>query len=289
MGDVVHLGTSAGVNTRGPSPRIWNKGDVQEFKDDPVKGIIVFDDFRNSFTTQEEAGRTAWTGGIGHIAGDINWQGYTETAAVADVALQADDEGVLMLDTDGSDDDVVGITTGDNTQGIFKSPEEGVRKSFYFEVRYKASTVTDGDLPHFIGLMEPGKLADGTPLGALGVLADVDYIGFHVDESDGNGVDIVYNEATSGTAQATTGLIAIVADTYIRLGFKVEILGLSMKVRFFVDGVDLGDGAAIDISTADTNWPGATNMDVVICATSGTNGEDGDNLKIDWVRVAQES
>jgi len=29
-------------------------------------------------------------------------------------------------------------------------------------------------------------------------------------------------------------------------------------------------------------------MDIVFALTSGAAGEDGDNMKIDWVRVAQE-
>lgn len=287
MNEVIYGGAEA-VNARGPSPKIWNDCPVEEFKEVPSKGAYIFDDFRNSVVLQEEAARTAWTLGLGHIIGDINWSGYTETALIADVALQADNDGVLMLDTDGTDDDVVGISTGDNVQGIFRSPEEGVRKKFWFEARIKVNTVTDGDLPFFVGLIAPGNLGNGAPLIAAGALADVDYFGFHVDEADGDAVDIVYNEAASGVAQAVTGQIAIVADTYVRLGLKVEILGNGMKVRFFKDGVDLGDDAAIDISTTDANWPGATDMDVVIAATSGANGADGDNVKVDWVRVAEQ-
>jgi hypothetical protein len=290
MGDVVVMGTADNTNDsgRGPSPVIWNDCDIQDFMQQAGKGNIVFDDFKNSAVLQEEAGRTAWTGGIGHIVGDLNLRGYTETALIADVALQADNDGVLMLDTDGTDDDVVGITGGDNVQGVFKSPEEGVRKQFYFEARVAVNTVTDGDLSVFVGIMEPGKLGDGTPLGAAGALADVDYIGFHITEANGDAVSVVYNEATSGTAQTDDAGVTLVAGTFVRLGFKVEILGLSMKVRFFVDGVDLGDDLAVDISSTDANWPGATDMDIMIAATSGANGADGDNVKIDWVRVAEQ-
>jgi hypothetical protein len=290
MGDVVVMGTADNTNDsgRGPSPKIWNSVEVQELMQQAGKGNIVFEDFKNSAVLQEEAGRSAWTGGIGHVVGDINFQGYTETALIADVALQADNDGVLMLDTDGTDDDVVGITGGDNTCGVFRSPEEGVRKAFYYEARIAVSTITDGDLSVFVGLMEPGKLSDGSPLGAAGALADVDYIGFHITEANGDAVSVVYNEAASGTAQTDDAGVTLVAATYVRLGFKVEILGLSMKVRFFVDGVDLGNDLAVDISSSDANWPGATDMDIMICATSGANGTDGDNVKVDWVRVAEQ-
>jgi hypothetical protein len=289
MGDVVRYGTDDNILDRGPSPAIWKDCPIQEFQEQPGKGSHMFDDFRNSLLKKEEAGRTALTGGIGELHGDMAWSIYSETALIADIALQADDEGVLMLDTDGTDDDVVGITGGDNVQGVWRSPKIGEEQRFWFEARVKVSTITDTDLSWFIGLMEPGKLGDGTPLGAVGALADVDYIGFHVAEADGDDLTLVYNEATSGTAQANTGSITLVADTYVRVGMKVVKLGNKVTYRFFADGVDLGDGVAVTLDgAANANWPGDTNMDIMVAVTSGALGEDGDNLKIDWIRMAQE-
>ncbi len=286
---IIQYGAANHVVARGPSPSIWADCPVNTFLKDPGKGSHRFDDFRNSGIELEEAARSAWTGGIGKIVGDMNWYGFTETALVVDVALQADDEGVLMLDTDGTDDDTVGITGGDNVQGVWRSPKVGETKKFWFEARFKVNTITNTDLSFFIGLMEPGKLSNGSPLGAAPTApVDVDYIGFFVAEADGDDLTIIHNEAGAGTAQSTTGQITLVADTYIRIGMKLVIDGNSIKVRFYADGVDLGDDAAVDISSTDVNWPGDTNMDVMITATSGAAGEDGDNLKVDWVRIAQE-
>ncbi len=287
---IVKYGTAEAVpSTRAPSPIIWRDCPVGDFAQDPSKGSHMFDDFRNSGIELEEAARSAWTGGIGKILGDINWYGFTETALVADVALQADDEGVLMLDTDGTDDDTVGITSGDNVVGAWRSPKVGELQKLWFECRVKVNTITNTDLSWFIGLMEPGKLSNGSPLGAAPTApADVDYVGFFVAEADGDDLTVIFNEASAGTAQSTTGLITLAADTYVRIGFKVTTNDSSIKIRFFKDGVDLGDAAAVDISTTNANWPGDTNMDVMITATSGATGEDGDNLKIDWVRIAQE-
>ena len=291
MGDVVRYKTDDNTNSRGPSPSIWADIDVQLFGEDGGAGIHQFDDFKNSMTTQEEAARSAWTGGIGHILGDINWQGFTETDLVVDVALQADDDGVLMLDTDGTDDDTVGITGGDNTMGIMKTPAIGSSSNdqFAWEARLKVSTITDGDLSVFVGIMEPGKLSNGSPLGAVGALADVDYIGLHITEADGDAVSIVYNEASAGTASTTAvSGTTLVADTYIRLGIKFVSRGVGQaEIRFFIDGVDVGDAFAINIATANADYPDATDMDSMITATSGANGADGDDVKIDWVRLAQ--
>ena len=63
----------------------------------------------------------------------------------------------------------------------------------------------------------------------------------------------------------------------------VEILDFCAEPLF-----DLGDEFAVDISSANINWPTATDMDAIVCAASGANGIDGDNVKIDWVRVAEQ-
>ena len=285
---IIGYGSADAVNSRGPSPSIWADCPLVAFQKDPSKGIHRFDDFTNSVVPTEEAARGALTGGIGTVNGDINWYAFAESALVADVALQADDEGVLMLDQDGTDDDDVSITTGDNVIGTIRSPRVGETQKFWFEARVKLSTITNGDLVTFIGLTQPGQAKANGVIGAGGVLNDVDYFGFHVDEADGDAVDLVYNEASAGTKQAKTGKIAIAVDTYVRLGMKLQTDGVNLKIRWFKDGVDLGDDVAVDIATANANWPGDTNMDVVIAIHSGATGEDADNLKIDWVRYAQE-
>ncbi len=286
---IIMYGSPESVVARGPSPSIWADCPIVAFQKDPSKGVHFFDDFKNSAILQEEAARTAWTGGIGHLVGDINWQGYVETALIVDFALQADDEGVLMLDTDGTNDQGAGITTGDNVQGVFRSPKVGETKKFWFEARLKVNTITNTDLSWFVGLMEPGKLSSGSPLGAAPTApVSSDHFGFFVAEADGDDVTIVYEEAGAGTAQSSTGVITLVADTYIRLGIKLVLDGNSAKIRFYADGVDLGDDVAVDVGSTNANWPGNTNMDAIITLTSGATGENGDNLKIDWVRIAQE-
>ena len=81
--------------------------EIVEFLKDPGKGFHKFDDFRNSIVLKETASATDFTSGVGRIAGDINWYAYIESSKLVDCAIQADDEGVLMLDTDGTDDDVI--------------------------------------------------------------------------------------------------------------------------------------------------------------------------------------
>lgn len=284
---IIQYGAAANVVARGPSPIIWADCPVRTFAKDPGKGMHMFDDFRNSIVLKETASGTDFTSGVGRVGGDINWYAYVESSKLVDLAIQADDTGVIMLDSDGTDDDVSTIVSGDNVIGSIRTPKVGEAKKFWFEARVKVNTITNTDLSWFIGLMEPGQAGDGTPLGAAPTApADVDYVGFFVAEADGDDLTIIYNEATSGTAQSSTGAITLVADTFVRVGIKLDTR--TNKIRFFADGVDLGDDVAVDISTANANWPGDTNMDIIITLTSGAAGADSDNLKVDWVRVAQE-
>jgi len=291
----VRYGSAADVTARMPSPKIWADCPVLQFQADPAKGIHLFDDFKNSIIPVEgvcdgAGGALIYTdlaAGVANILGDINWYVYQETNKIADLVLEADDSGVLRLDTDGTDDDVVVITTGNNTAGLFNMPKKGERKKFWFEARFKVSTVTNTDLSFFVGLMQVGQAADGTPLGAAPTApADVDYLGFFVAEADGNDLTIIYNRktATEGTPQSDTGEITITADTYVRVGFRLDVD--TDKIHVYADGVDQGADAEIDITSA--NFPYDTDLDVVIAITSGAAGADSDRMLIDWVRIAQE-
>jgi len=280
MAGYVDYKSASSVPSGGPSPAIWADCPVITFLRDPGKGFHKFDDFKNSVIT-------ALATDTNQICGDINWAAISETDDADDLTIKADDQGVLKIETDGTDQDVHAITTGYNLAGILNTPKKGEKKKFWFESRINVSTITDGDIGLFVGLAQPGQMADGA--GVFGAdaaaLADVDYLGFAVLEGDGDDVTIVYNEASAGTAQSDTGEIAISAvDTYLKLGLYMDVD--NEEIRVFFDGVDQGDDAAIDITTS--NFPSDTDMDVIISLVAGSGAADGDHVEIDWVRFAQE-
>ena len=134
------------VVARMPSPKIWADCPILSFLAEPAKGFYLWDDFKNS-VVDLAVSATDWA----VISGDINWTAYLESADIADMAIQSDDDGWLMIDTDGNDDDVYGITAGQSTIGNIRLPKKGERKRFWFEIRFKISTITDTDLSTFIG------------------------------------------------------------------------------------------------------------------------------------------
>jgi len=283
---MVRMGATSGANSRGPSPIIWRDCRVSTFIENPDTGFHKFDDFKNSALNLNAAGATDFATGVGDLSSDINWYIYCESDKVADVALQQDDDGVLLLQTDGTDADVIAITSGNNAQGVIKTPAEGSpAKKLWFECRVKTNTITDDDGGFFVGLTQPGEAKDaGGAMAAGGAsLSDVDYIGFARLSGDGDALKYAYNEATSGTAQSGAAK-TIAADTWYRLGFCVR----DNEIRWYVDGVDVGDSAAIDISQSNANYPGSTDMDALLAYVAESGAADADGLYIDWVRVAVE-
>jgi hypothetical protein len=69
---------------------------------------------------------------------------------------------------------------------------------------------------------------------------------------------------------------------------KVVTLGTSTKIRFYADGVDLGDAVAITIDSTNANYPSETLMAATLSWIGESAVADGMNMKTDWVRVAQQ-
>ncbi len=270
MGQIIDYGTASNTVSRLPSPSIWSDCPVGEMLSHPSKGIYFWDDF-------QEGGSV---GGADATSGS-KWYVYVESGSIADAILQSDADGVLMLDQDGTDDDVSTITTGDNITGLFTITDNQTTK-FWFEAAFKVSTITDGDLSVFVGLTEEGQAADGKPMGAVGAIGDIDHIGFNIKEADGDSIDFVHT-LTGQTDGGTTDIAVVVADTYVRVGLKYE--PKDNKVHVFINGVE--DITAAVLASA-SNFPSGQKLALTISIQSGANGADADNLKLDWVRAAQE-
>lgn len=100
-----------------------------------------------------------------------------------------------------------------------------------FEANYTVSTVTDDDMPSFVGLctaVTPAvngvqRAADQEPVLAL------DYIGFIIRNSDGNAVDAIY-QAGGGAVTPTASHIT---------GVVVPVAAQTFSVGMFYDGKDI--------------------------------------------------
>lgn len=276
----VRFGSAAAVTARAPSPIIWNDCPVDDIASDPAKGQHLFDDLHRSIVS-----------GTTLVAGQPEgWTSYNDANDATDVAVQADNDGVLFLQHRGTDADVVAITTGDNVCGRFKTPTAGdAQRGLWFEARIKVVTITNSDQGAFIGLSQPGEAkvsGGGMTAGGAG-MSDIDHVGFAQLSGDCDDLILVYNEATSGTAQTSTGVITLVADTWVRIGFKVVTKGQGTYLQWYKDGVYLGAAYDVNLTNANANWPGATDMDLLLSTVGESGVANADGIYVDWVRCAE--
>lgn len=169
------------------------------------------------------------------------------------VNTAAADGGVLVLTLGGANNDFCQIQSAPSF-----APVAGRRLAF--ETKIKTNILLGNDI--LVGLCDVNADLVGAP--------PTNIIGFMVDEAD-NSVDYITKSA-SGTAKVDSG-VDIVADTYIKLGFRVEGTG---EVLFYINGNHVG--------TATTMIPTAA-----LCPTLGIeeDGSGAHTLSIDWLRVVK--
>lgn len=267
----VKFGSADAVVARMPSPKIWADCPILQFLADPAKGIHVFDDF-HTLSCQDA---TTESGTF--------WYLFKDSGPSA--VLAASREGHLNLDLGATEHDQITIVSGDLTAGLAKMPTKGERKKFWFEARVQMGVVAGTTAQSaFIGFAAVGAAADNQMILDTVALQDIDYLGFFANEADADDLTIVYNRltATAGVAQSDTGEIALVVDTWIRVGLRLDVS--TDKIHVYVDGVDQGADAEIDISSA--NFPYGTSLALTLSVKAGAGAPD--NMLVDWVRFAQE-
>ena len=260
----------AGANTdRDPSAEIW-----RHFK--PQRMNLNFDDFRTF-----GGAASTYTGEAGI------WRSYQDTGAtVAPLATEVN--GVLQLDTSATDNDIcaiqLGSTTSVQTQISRGVTTAGTDKEVLFEARIRVGQVSD-NYNLFVGLMEENSIADSFFVDSGGAVIDKDYVGFVVNEGDGDALDIEYKKSGE-TAQNTSAVKALAASTW----YKVGILYLpnaptDEKVRFYIDGEQASDADISLTNMAASTFPDEEEMGVVIGI--GAAAATAMTVDIDWVAVAQ--
>ena len=90
-----------------------------------------------------------------------------------------------------------------------------------------------------------------------------------------------------GTAQSDTGLITLGADTWVRIGFKTVTKGQGTYIQFYADGVYLGASYDINVGATNANWPGNTDMDILLSVVGESGVAATDGFYVDWVRCAE--
>lgn len=252
------------------SGSIWN--DLPANISEPGKGFHVFLD--NTDIPKHASTGSAVTANLGPVNAYLDAGGFirTPTTAVVDPGVEVGSDG---------DNELVTIIHG-GAKGIMA----GSSPTLWFEAEIKSSTIAATKHGWFVGLVEHAALAaTNVLLDDSDALADKNLIGFNKLVTGGT-VDIVY-KADGQTAQTLLATATtLVADTYVRLGFKlIPKNPITKRVVFYVNGVAVSTYLTTTNMAAAT-FPSDVNLGVALTVNNATGSTPG-YATFKWARLAQ--
>ena len=212
-----------------PSPGIW--GDLRHWQHKQSLGeaILLWEDFVNwnTSTTNSTSHQNGWT--VVADNGPVLEQ-------IDDPDVQAGELGVVLMTGADADNDELYLTN--SVAGTAFKIDDATLK-LAFECRIKKSAVTDAGLTFFAGFASLGAAVAGTLVADAGTLiASKSFLGFSQDDADGDAVKAVAQKAAATQQTPLAANIAIVADTWVRLGLVYEPSRGHNCVRWYVNGVE---------------------------------------------------
>jgi hypothetical protein len=254
--------------SRGPSQAIWADCPILELMAGVTDGIHIFDDFTNG--PRVAAGAEASYAGYGG-----GYRGFADTGG--SVVDGNEVGGTLVLSSDG-DNEGASFRTSVASFQIARTMGK-----LWFEARLKTDSIGDTRHGIFIGMMADAALTAVLPITAGGAIADVNIVGFHRLENDGDKFDTIYK--ADGVTQVTVeaDATAVVADTFIKLGFVFD--PKTAVLTFYRNGVKLANTYTVP-TAAGTDFPNDVRLGLVIAVLNATATSPG-AAEIDWWRCAQ--
>lgn len=255
-----------------PSPSIWADVPVTQYITDPGSGIHIWEDF--AFGT---AANATDLGGVFYLVGTN-----------PDCAMVTDEETVLNISGSNAGDDEAYLRTNMLCNEVIK---KNSGRRLWLEARVKFEDA-DADTTFLFGLGEDSLLA-ADALANEGAtrnnIADYDFIGFHADNDGtnmGNFESCYHQDGDGGALTAVQAAVITNSgttydDTYVKLGLKFDG---RQTVKFYVNGTKCTTDLDIDDLTSDK-------LDDALGIILGIKDLAGgtDDLKVDWVRYAQDN
>ncbi len=248
----------------GPSRNVWSGCPWEAIKNGQTDGVLWHDEFVGGPVVA--AGAEAAYG---------LYRGFADTGGT--VAIGDELGGSLVLSSDG-----------DNEGASFRQANQAFQisaslKEFWFEARVKKSTITDTKHGLFVGLTGNTALTATSPIAAAGTLADLNLVGFHSLEADGDTFDTVYKADGVTAVTVAADAVTVVADTYVKLGMRFT--PRTNKLTFYKNGVPLADTKTVPSATG-TDFPADVRLGFTIALLNATGTTPGSS-EISWVRIAQ--
>lgn len=263
------------------SPNIWGDCPIEAIVNGTIPGRFFQDDFVGVVpNTSAGAGATTGLGTAGYFI-------YGDTGVT--VKAQAGvEEGVLEVAGNDADNDESVVSTG--SPSFIISDTAGDDKKLWFEARVKKASVADNACGTFVGL--GWDHGNGVSVAKTLCLTDDDaalgafsFIGFHVDQANGDAMDFVYKANGQSAVVKIAAVEVPVADTFTKVGFVYYPDNpAAKKIKVFINNVEQTTYVtATNIATA--TFPDAEPMAMVWAAKVGTAAES--KAQMDWWRAAQ--
>ena len=264
---VQHKGPTgpSSAQTRGLSSRIWGRLPIKNWSVGLGGGRFFFDDFMN-----HPAHISAQT--IGNYASYIS-TGVTLKQAAGEAT------GAIEVAGNDADNDEGSIISGGGAGGMVALDATGAGR-VAFECRFKKASIANNALGFFVGLSEEGSQGDNAMADNTGVIADKDFIGFHVLADDGDSLDFTWRKSGE-TVQVHADIATMAADTYMKMGFLYDPAHPDdKKIKIFID-----NGVEESVYVTQTNLDAATfpddeELSLLLATKVGTAAES--KLQMDW-------
>jgi hypothetical protein len=276
--------SAEGAVGRGLSPAIWQAyGFIGGNHDDPSLVPFFFDDFANLGVYADS---TSQGGYFTHQDTGVTFQqaaGRTSTTAG-----KTDGEfGIMEVAGNDADNDEGYIELGGATAGLVRlDPTAGLRAVVAWEARIKRTSVTNNHTAFAFGIGEPAFAAQDALVADSGALvaAGKDFVGFQTLTASNAEIDTVYKiGGTAATVQVKDNAGTAVADTWQKLGCVYDPLAETDKtMKFFIDGVELGDSVTDAIIATGTAFPTDEEMTLVLLTRNGDDTPAEHKLFMDW-------
>lgn len=258
---------------RTPSNAIWGDCPKLGILEGSVPGVYLFDDFL-SFPD--------------HVS-DQNTQRYSSYIDTGVTIKQLAGVKYGQIEIAGND--------ADNDEGVlsdygplFYIQDAKASKKLWFEARWKKASVANDALATFLGLAYDH--GSGVPVTNTLCLTDDDanlgafsFLGFHVDQADGDALDFVYKAEGQSAVVKIAVVQALVADTWYKLGFVYDpAFPADKRIKIYVNGVEQTTYVT-ETNIAAATFPDDEGLARVWAAKVGAAAEVKSQL--DWWGAAQ--
>lgn len=248
----------------------------------PVIGL--FDDFDAFGISSPLSTSTTW-----FTSNGIQYLAYNDTTVVPTApavptttpSVSANGPGVIVMQADTTDNDIAILMAGGGTMTPFHVIPASMNE-LVFECRFKVSAITASCSDIFIGLAGTGACANnGVFVDDSASLASNDFLGFTRLATQGSAMSFKY-QRVGGTEGTKATVATLVADTYIKLGFRYH--AARKQCSIWVNGVEVSASRVSSAITGATPWP---TLYMNFCAAINYQATAAHTLSIDWWACAQ--